>query len=171
MPLPSLARDNPTFNFIVKIKYGLSDRAAVLAALASAGIDLQSIPNYRITQTDEAQDLIKGAAVVIGFQSTTILEAALAARPVVIPVFAEAARADHRPYLRFGNAYNLFEIAGSPKELKALVRDRLMAPRLETECLKERRALFESYVSSLSADTVGRYVQVLRDLCASAAAV
>jgi hypothetical protein len=112
--------------------------------------------------------LIRSAAVVIGFQSTTILEAALAARPVVIPAFAEAARADHRPYLRFGDAYDLFDIARSPEELKALVFDRLIAPRLESEGLNERRALFETYVSSLSGDTAVRYVQVLRDLCASA---
>jgi hypothetical protein len=164
-----LARDNPTSNFTVKIKYGLSDHDAVLAALASAGIDPQLIPNYRITQTEEAQDLIRGAAVVVGFQSTTILEAALAARLVVIPAFAEAARADHKPYLRFGDAYDLFKVAESPEKLKTLVLDRLMAPRLETERLKERRALFEKYVSSLSADTVDSYVQVLRDLCVSAA--
>lgn len=164
-----LARDNPASNFIVKIKHGLSDRNAILEALAGAGIDAQSIPNYRITQTDEAQDLIRAAAVVIGFQSTTILEAALAARPVVIPAFAEAARADHRPYLRFGDAYDLFDIARSPEELKALVLDRLTTPRLQSEGLGERRALFETYVSSLSAETAARYVQVLRDLCTSAA--
>ena len=158
-----LARANPGFRFIVKTKYGQSDQNAILRVLTSAGIDPGAIPNYRITVTDDAHDLIRQAAVVISFQSTTMLEAALAARPVVVPLFAEAAREDHRPYLRFGDAYHLFQTAESAHKMKVLVQSGLQTPRLAEEGLIEKRKLFEVYVSKLSADTASRYVAVLTE--------
>ena len=108
-----LAMANPGRRFVVKTKYGQSDRNAILQVLSGAGIDPAVIPNYRITVTDDPHDLIRQSAVVIAFQSTTMLEAALAARPVVVPLFAEALRPDHQPYLRFRDAYHLFLTAGS----------------------------------------------------------
>src|SRR5262245_23535555 len=158
-----LAKANPGRRFVVKTKYGRSDRNAILQGLSGAGIDAAAIPNYRITVTDDPHDLIRQSAVVIAFQSTTMLEAALAARPVVVPLFAEAARADHKPYLRFRDAYHLFRTAESVNEMKALVQRNLETPRLAEEGLSEKRKLFETYVSKLSADTVSRYVAVLRD--------
>ena len=122
------------------------------------------MPNYRITVTDDPHELIRQSAVVIAFQSTTMLEAALAARPVVVPLFAEALRADHQPYLRFRDAYHLFLTAGSADKMKALVQQSLQTPRLAEEGLDEKRDLFEKYVSKLSADSLSRYVTLLGGL-------
>lgn len=158
-----LANASPGVRFIVKTKYGQSDRNAIMQVLTRAGIDPDAIPNYRITVSDDPHDLIRQSAVVISFQSTTMLEAALAARPVVVPLFAEAARADHEPYLRFRDAYHLFEIADSADKLKAQVQQALLTPRLAEDGLIQKRNLFEKYVSKLSADTLSRYVEILRE--------
>ena len=157
-----LARAKSDFRFVVKTKYGQSDRNAILRVLADAGIDPDAIPNYSITITDDAHDLILRSAVVISFQSTTMLEAALAARPVVVPLFAEAVRADHQPYIRFREAYELFLTADNVDKMKALVQERLERPRLEDDRMCEKRDLFEAHVSTLSEDVVARYIEVLR---------
>ena len=156
-----LAKANAGHQFVVKTKYGQSDRTAILSVLAAAGIDPDKLPNYRITVSDDPHELIRRAAVVIAFQSTTMLEAALAARPVVVPLFAEAVRADHEPYLRFRDAFHLFLTADSAERMKTLVQQNLRAPRLAVEGLSEKRELFEKYVSKLSADTLSRYVAIL----------
>jgi hypothetical protein len=156
-----LAKVNPERKFVVKTKYGQSDRIAILKVLAQAGIDPGAMSNYRITVSDDPHALIRQAAVVIAFQSTTMLESALAARPVVVPLFGEAARTDHQPYLRFRDAFHLFLVADSADKMKSLVQHRLDQPRLAEEDLSEKRAVFEKYVSKLSADTVSRYVEIL----------
>jgi hypothetical protein len=156
-----LAQANPNREFVVKTKYGQSDRKAILSVLKSSGIDPDTMPNYRITVSDDPHELIRQAAVVVAFQSTTMLEAALAARPVVVPFFAEAASEDHEPYLRFRHAFDLFLIAHSAAEMKTIVQDRLSKPRLEGARMTDKRTLFENYVSTLSENVVQRYVAVL----------
>jgi hypothetical protein len=91
-----------------------------------------------------------------------MLEATLAARPVVVPLFAEAMRADHRPYLRFQDAYGLFLTAESPQKMKLLVRERLENPRRVEYRMAERRGLFEATVSKLGEEVVPEYVETLR---------
>src|SRR3546814_19491811 len=61
------------------------------------------IPNLRIDSTPSAQDLIFQADAVAAFNSTTMLEASVAGKPVIVPLFEEAATADYQDWIQLRN--------------------------------------------------------------------
>lgn len=84
------ARDNPDIHFVIKPKarhLAARWRDDFDRAMAEGDLRPGAIANLEITSEPDAQDLILRSDVICGFDSTTILEAALAGRPVVVPYF------------------------------------------------------------------------------------
>jgi len=64
-------------------------RKLVDKAFDEAGIDVRQLPNLIMDPNLDAQKLILESSVVCGINSTTILEAALAGKPVIVPYFKQ----------------------------------------------------------------------------------
>jgi len=84
-----LAISRRDISFMVKFKpkdfYSICG-SRFRAAIFNAGIDIEKINNLISTYEGEAQDLISGGDVVCGLNSTSLLEAAIAGKPVVAPL-------------------------------------------------------------------------------------
>ncbi|MEE9249915.1 MAG: hypothetical protein V3U93_02155, partial [Alphaproteobacteria bacterium] len=91
----------------------------------TTGLDAETIPNLTITADVPAQTLIEQSAVVVGINSTTLLEAKLFGRPVVVPLFAEAAGKYYDEHVYFQNYLDTFNVARSPEELVEAIDDEL----------------------------------------------
>jgi hypothetical protein len=93
-----LAQQNPDISIVVKSKGRLRD-VNETAALFGVDSEAQLPPNLRIVHGGDAMPLIAEASVVAGFNSTALLEAVAAGKPIVMPWFAEAELPEVLPYV------------------------------------------------------------------------
>jgi hypothetical protein len=109
-------------------------------------------------------DLILESDVICAFTSTTVLESAISAKPVIIPYFDEALKAEFNELIEFKDNFHLMDITYSPDEFERLIIERLNSPAVTKKCIKERYALFEKYVSSMEGDALDKYVNVINQV-------
>jgi hypothetical protein len=92
-----LAAEHPDIRVIIKLKGVAADRE-MTSLQASAGLD--RVPeNIEIVHGGSPQEWLADCDVVCGFNSTALLEALAAGRPVVVPRFAEAAEPEMQPFV------------------------------------------------------------------------
>ncbi len=121
-----IARSNPDIEVVVKTKGRQRDLAENAGPLGCDSA-LPAPPNLRIVHSGDVFPLIAEASVVCGFNSTALLESVAAGKPVVLPWFAEAERADVQPYLI--DLRTLSHVASSPGELYDLLVKHAQSPR------------------------------------------
>jgi hypothetical protein len=120
-----LAVNRPEISVVIKTKGRGRDRREILGLLGAEDPS-ELPPNLAIVHDGSPADLICRAAVVCGFNSTALLESLAAGKPVVAPVYAEAGRDDHLPFiLDLGDAA---EKAGSPEVLTELLEKYALEP-------------------------------------------
>jgi hypothetical protein len=119
-----LARQNPHARVVIKTK-ALGPRIDdIWDVLRQSGEELP--PNLTVILGGDPFPLIKESRVVIGFNTTALLEALAAGKPVIVPQFAEAADARMRPLvIDVGGAV---ERATSPEELVRMASAHLSRP-------------------------------------------
>ena len=83
-----VARENPDFEVIVKSKGQKRKLNDILQMLSEMRDGLP--PNLKIVASGDPFDLIASSRVVIGFNTTGLLEAIATGKPVIVPRFAEA---------------------------------------------------------------------------------
>ena len=82
---------NPWVPVMIKPKWFYRWKEHLLLILNEAGISLEDVPNLQICEDIDAQAQIKRSRVIVGYGSTTLLEAAIVGKPVIVPEFGEIA--------------------------------------------------------------------------------
>ncbi len=156
-----LALDMPDKEFVIKVKKDIEGINAVNRALRKNDILPESMPNLLITETADPSSLIMSSDVVSGFGSMTILESAVAGKPVIIPFFDEAAYKQYEDYIIFREDFKFFKTATSPTEYQRMIKEHLATPCSEVN--PEHIRLFEEYVSPFDTNAATRYVKIIKD--------
>ncbi|MGN7611483.1 hypothetical protein ACQZV8_05290 [Magnetococcales bacterium HHB-1] len=152
----------PDVEFIIKLKWGGDWWRHVHSALEANGLDVARIDNLTITDSHDAQDLIFHSDLICCFSSTTMLEAGIAGKTVIIPCFEEAQRSGYAERVKLHDMFHLFHSATTVDQYKQFIRDALERPTpISDTCMKERRALFEKWIASLDQQNTSRYVAKL----------
>lgn len=133
-----LAREFPECRVVVKLK-GLRDSdTEIIRLLESEGHGGALPPNLQVVTSFSAIELIFSSDIVIGFNSTALLEALAAGKQIVVPRYAEALEPRTKDFaVDLGTAANY---ANSPEEISVVV----------SRLLGQRRAI----PSELSAQTL-----------------
>ena len=156
------AMSMPNAKFIIKLKWERGWGERVKQALSSNGIFFDKIPNLSIDTSSDPHDLIVNAQVVCGFNSTTVLEAGVFDKTVIIPMFDEALREDYRKAVKFQDAHHLFELANSPIEFSDLIVEGLQqAKKIDKIVLQKRKEYFENLIAPLDGKVGERYIELL----------
>ena len=93
------------------------------------GVDPGNLPsNLRIDAKGDAQDLILSASVVVALNSTTLIEAAVAGLPVILPNFRYLREGPHSGDVRFCEYSDVFDVPDTGDELIEMVLRRLREP-------------------------------------------
>ena len=114
-----IARDHPEYRVIIKVKEPFRKRkqSALPEFLFTDGEDLPS--NLKIVFGGDPFDLITASNIIIGFNTTALLEAIAAGKPVIVPRFMETADPARRDLIiDLGDAV---DYAHSPMELVELI--------------------------------------------------
>ena len=158
-----LASDRPDVDFVIKTKgQNAMWNSEISDALAEVGLDLQQIPNLRISHNEDPHELILASNVVCAFGSTTLLEAGIVGKHVILPIFAEARLPAYSDYIHFKDQVDAFNIARSAEDLSGLILELVEETEPNPDHRRRCEHLFEKYVSSLDANATARYAEKIR---------
>ena len=162
--IAKLAIKNKDVDFVIKPKWGGSWIDEIKYVFSKNNIESKRIDNLFIDSDVNVHDLILESDVICAFTSTTALESAIAAKPVIIPYFDEALKVEYNKLIEFKDDFHLMDIANSPDEFERLIIERINSPEVTQKCIKERYELFEKYVSSMNGGTLDKYVNVINQV-------
>jgi hypothetical protein len=155
------AADNPDIDVFIKPKWSQRWVAEIERAMEKSGVRLNRTPNLRIVTDVDAQELIFASDLVCGYGSTTLLEAGVAGRHVVMPLFAETTRPDYQDYLHFRDELDAFVVPRSAEAFRAALDAYFAHPTLDEVRYKRICEVFERHVSPLDGQSLDRYVAKL----------
>jgi hypothetical protein len=157
-----LAIENPGIDFVIKHKGVNWSKTKFLLE----NLDAYNIRNLYIYDLSyDSQKLILTSDVVTGFCSTSLLEAAIAEKPVIYPLFSEAADEQYRDFVCFDNASNIFDIATNSKDFKKIIIEKYNKPEISKKSKELRVLQFEEQVSSIVSNASSEYSKILKDAC------
>lgn len=167
-----LANELPEVDFVIKPKWSVRHPggqhwiAEIRRALSGRGMG--SLPPNLVIDADvNAHDIIIDSDVILGFGSTTLIEGAIAEKPVIIPFFDEASEEQYADHILLRSDFDLFDVAESPAQMKTMIREKLKNPVVDTAVQKARSALFEKYLSSAEGGATEQYVEKLKSIIAT----
>ncbi len=157
---------HPEYRLIVKPKPKNLPRAQAQmdAALEGSGIDWRAQGNVDFDPDLDVHEAFRIADVVLGLNSTVLLEAGVAGKPVVAPLFPQTEAGPVADSLRFADAYRYFDVACDGQTLCDLLEARMRTPTVDPALMAGRREMFEKYVTSLDGNSVSRYIAFFREL-------
>jgi len=159
-----LAAENPHITFIIKAKWPDIWLDEIKASIRQIGVRVDELENISITAMTPAHDLILSSDVVVSFGSTTLLEGAIAGKPVIVPDFAEASLPDYQGYIQLKDTYDVYDVATSRSELKQLVLRRITDSYISDSIKNRRVEYFEKYISTIDGRATVRCVGLIKKL-------
>ena len=159
-----LALDNPDIQFVIKAKWGGGWLLEIENILLESGIDYKNVTNLVVTDDGTAQDLIFESDVIVCFGSTTLLEAGIANKAIVIPYFEEALDIKHSRFIHFKKEFPLFDVANNVEEFKSLIINRLSDNKIEANIMDKRYEAFEEHISFMDSSATEKYSNELREI-------
>ena len=171
--LARLAADNPDIEVVFKPKPKVLKgwRIHLDMAFAEAGIDPDAIPNLIIDANLDAQELILNSDVVVGLNTTTLLEAGIAKKPVVVTFFDELQQKAYVDSIKFVEAFDYLDVAGNSSDMVRLIKGRILDGEISEEDLAGRREMFAKYVSDPDGGALDKYSQAIANLVSEGSAV
>ena len=162
--IAQLAIQNKDVEFVIKPKWGGEWVEEIEYVLRKNNMDISKIKNLHIMIGVDAHDLILRSDIICGFSSTTLLESAIAGKPVIIPYFDEALKKEYTDFVEFKDSFHLFNVAYSIKEFERLIVECLRSPiKISESQMNGRYALFEKYVSRMSGNALDKYVETVNN--------
>jgi hypothetical protein len=156
------AEKNRNVPVMIKPKWDWDWTEHILYILEQEGIFVDKIPNLHICSDIDAQEQIRRSRVVVGYGSTTLLEAAVSGKVVIVPEFGEIAPGQKWAHTRpYPDISDCFEIADSRERLSELIKMRYEKPRISVETMQKRVSAFERYVSFPDGSSTSRSLALI----------
>lgn len=112
-----------------------------------------------------AQKIIMESDVIIAMQSTSVLEAAITGKPVILPHYNELMEMDRvKEILMYYEYHEIFDVPNNEQQLESMVIKRLNDPVVEPNIVLERKRIFEQYVSPLQANSVQTCIELFEKI-------
>lgn len=162
-----LARNDPSIRVMVKMKEGLEtgQGQGKLKTYQDAIRDEvgEILPNIVFESSRmAAHDLIMKSTIVVALQSTVVLEAGLAGKPVILPHFEHVRNhPDARNSLMYLDHHALFDVPDTEADLERMLLARLRDPKIPEDVMAARRELFARHVSPLEGTATRHGIELI----------
>jgi hypothetical protein len=168
-----LAQKLPDVDFVIKPKRSYMNKKNVswdkyLGIVNEMGVDFSKLKNYTIEPDANIHDLILNGDVFIALQTSSVLEAAIAGKPVIFPLFYNYKETKNFNDFSYRNHIDLFDVAESAEELEALIIKTLENPKIDNKTVEGRRELFKEWYSDLDGVALKKYSEIIEKFVASA---
>lgn len=165
--LARLAKNNPDIDVVIKMKdMHLNQVPDYEKAIKEAVGNINTVENITIsTDRMAAQHIILNSDVICAYQSTVVLEAAIAGKAVILPHLKSIREQDRAEEVLMYQEYrHLFDVPEDEKELEELVIKRLHKNKIDKKTMEERRKLFEEHVSPLTSDATETSLKLIKNI-------
>ena len=165
--MAQLAAENPDIEVWVKPKWMDHWADKVELAAQRMGYDVADLPNFHISIEKSAQELIEESQVIIGFNSTTMLEAKLMGKPIVAPLFAEATEKYYDTHVYFHDDMDeAFNVVKDVEEFLPEILAEIAGERPQKN-IPER--MVKNYLGFFDGQTADRIVNIFKQEIVKAA--
>jgi len=154
-------------DFIIKIKWEGEWHTYINRLLSKQGYSSETSRNLFISSKLDPQKLIINSHVVTGVGSTALLEAAIAKKQVVIPIFDELSLTKYKDMIFFNDQLSMFNVANSKIEFVDSIETLLQRENVDQQVIAERNSYFEKMVSSLEGNASKQYANKIREIVAA----
>jgi hypothetical protein len=118
-----------------------------------------------VTDATAAHSVIVQSTLVVALQSTVVLEAAIAGKPVILPHFQWLQeREGAQRHLMFLDSHHLFDVPRTESEMEAMLSRRLREPTVSNEIMSGRRDLFTRFVSPIDGSAAMKCAELIKTL-------
>lgn len=160
--MAQLAAENPDIDVWIKPKWEGNWLERIHGAINKHGLDANKIPNLHIDAHQNAQELIEHSHVICGFNSTTLLEAKLMKKRVVVPLLAEAKNKYYKDHVYFQN--NLETTFNTVKEENELIPEILAELNDQRPEKQMSEKMINYYIGYFDGQTPERVHSVYKNL-------
>ncbi|MBX2834231.1 MAG: hypothetical protein KTR28_04575 [Micavibrio sp.] len=168
--LTEMALADPSLIIIVKMKdlHMKGENEGLLGKFkntVSEVIGTDEIPENIHFETGmmAAHSVIAESDIVIGIQSTVLLEAAVARKPVVLLHYDSLKNTpDSHLVLAYKNLEGLFDVPRDAGDMEDIIQRRLRNPEIDPDIQEARDEAFDNYVSSLGESALERSLEIVR---------
>lgn len=158
------AQQNPDVECILKPKWGGRWVDEFFEVFKRHNIDYHALPNLKIIEECDVHQLIQNSSIVCSYGSTTLLEASVIGRPVVVTIMNEALQDDYSDQIQMRDDLKHYSVVNNEDEFHATLSKLLENPNVPKDVQTEREALFDKWISSLQANACENYAAKLSEV-------
>ena len=163
------AKMHPNVEVVIKPKWGGRWLEQINAIMKKNNVNVAELKNLKIDHEIDAQEIISCSDVVIGFASTTLFEAAVAGKWVIVPNFAEATQEHFKNKVAFKDEQRIFCIADEAAQMSAKIDEGLSGYSITTEQMRARVKAFEKYIAPATGDATRKLSDCLTKIITNSA--
>jgi len=157
------ASQNRRYSFIIKAKAKWANTAWLTSITRIIdkyyGNSEKEKINLRIDYSTNVHDLIIQSRAICAFDSTAVLESALANKRVLLFYFEEYSRSSKGVDFGLIEHLDLFDVVTRKSDFYEVLQKIIINPFVDPDVTKKRRALFSERVSDLSGFALPRYLK------------
>jgi hypothetical protein len=159
-----LACLHPNVTFFIKLKWGGKWVDRIEETISATGKSLSEHPNLKIVLNESAHELIEKSQVVCCYNSSTMLEAGVTKRAVVVPHFDSVIRKDLLEFVKFHGRDDLFDLARSKGQMIEMISSRLQPYELDGAVIDAREKEFEKWLSGLDGSATQKWSETIQSV-------
>ena len=165
------ARRHPEVSVVIKLKRQQKKKRTrpIVNILQLEDIfekEFAKLPNLLFTAEGNAQDHIFNSDVVIGINSSTVVEAAVAGRPVIVPFFESMRVPKYLHQIDFSDQLDMFDAPRDQAEFLSMLERRLHDLSVDDATMERRWQAFDKGVGSRDGQVRERIVAKLLEVIA-----
>ncbi len=167
LSLLNYAVQNPDVELVLKPKPKNFQRYLELLDMCTRDehVDILTIPNVVCNADLDPQELILNSKIVVGLNSTTLLEGAVAGRHVISTYFDCIKNSPFSDTVKCEDSFDSIDVASNEDELFRLLGDRMNDYEPISEgIMQSRKGYFDTYVSSPKGGAVERYCDEIESM-------
>jgi len=154
-----LAVEYPEFDFVIKPKDIMMTNSSWLyyeQILKDFGYK-NNINNYSVEPNANVHKLIFNSDVICALQSSTVIESAIAGKPIILPVFKNYRKTENYKDFSWKNYLDLFNVADNKDHLKELILQLMNNPTVDGDVIYERKKVFKDFFNDLDGESLKGY--------------
>ena len=116
-----------------------------------------NINNYSVEPNANVHKLIFNSDVICALQSSTVIESAIAGKPIILPVFKNYRKTENYKDFSWKNYLDLFNVADNKDHLKELILQLMNNPTVDGDVIYERKKVFKDFFNDLDGESLKGY--------------
>ncbi|MBT5399448.1 hypothetical protein HOL24_02775 [bacterium] len=159
-----LSIEYPEIDFIIKPKNIMIEDVSwkfYEKILDEMNFNKDKASNYFVESNANVHDLIFDSDAVCALQTSTAIEASIAGKPVILPIFENYRSTKNYQDFLWRQYLELFDVADNKRHFKDLIIRSMSCSVVNEKTLSKRKKIFKKFFNDLDGTSLNRYVEII----------